>query len=207
MKGWGKVIIILAVVIAAFMIIGIYSNREVVNAFEKINEKLEEVNSQSQPENDVLIYTFQNDSIRLKSRSLRVTTLTFHRYVENLKDILLKSSEGNFQKADKETQLFFRSVQITEEGRSFLKALQEVRLELIKNINVTDTLLLEKVNNLYPSTAISNQEMSESWLRYQFDGFPVIAVVAQLAGIQNDVQIIEKQILINFLDQEKQNTQ
>ena len=207
MKGWGKVIIILAVVIAAFMTIGIYSNREVVNAFEKINEKLEEVNSQSQPENDVLIYTFQNDSIRLKSRSLRVTTLTFYRYVENLKDTLLKSSEGNFQKADKETQLFFRSVQITEEGRSFLKALQEVRLELIKNINVTDTLLLEKVNNLYPSTAISNQEMSESWLRYQFDGFPVIAVVAQLAGIQNDVQIIEKQILINFLDQEKQNTQ
>ncbi len=207
MKGWGKVIIILAVVIAAFMTIGIYSNREVVNAFEKINEKLEEVNSQSQPENDVLIYTFQNDSIRLKSRSLRVTTLTFHRYVENLKDTLLKSSEGNFQKADKETQFFFRSAQITEEGRSFLKALQEVRLELIKNINVTDTLLLEKVNNLYPSTAISNQEMSESWLRYQFDGFPVIAVVAQLAGIQNDVQIIEKQILINFLDQEKQNTQ
>jgi len=206
-KGWGKIIIILAVVFAAFMVIGIYSNREVVNTFEKINEKLEEANSQTQPENDVLIYTFQNDSIRLKSRSLRVTTLAFHRCVENLKETLLKSSEGNFQKADKETQLFFRSAQITEEGRSFLKALQEVRFKLIKNITVTDTLLLEKVNNLYPSTAISKQDMSESWLRDQFDGFPVIADVAKLTSIQNDIQMIEKQILHNFLDQEKQNTQ
>ncbi|MFC4633936.1 hypothetical protein ACFO3O_08460 [Dokdonia ponticola] len=207
MKSWGKIVIIGVVVTVAFITIGIYSNREVVNAFEKINEKLETVNSQTQFDNDAIIYTFQNDSIRLKSTSLRATTLVFHGYIENLKGTLLRSAGGNFQKADKETTFFFSNSQITEEGRYFLAAIQKVRVALIKNIAVNDTLLLERVDDLFPSTGVDNQDMSKSWLRHQFDGFPVIAVVAQLTSIQNDVQIIEKQILVNFLDQEKQNTQ
>ena len=205
MKAWGKIGIIVAILFAAFITIGIYSNSEVVSAFGKINQKLEEANKKSQSDNDAIIHAIQNDSLLAKSIRLKETTLAFNEYVERLKVSLLNSVGGDFEKADKETNLFFETSQITEEGERFLVALEVVRLWLIKNTTADDTLLRKRIDDLYES--VDDQGKGESWLRYHFEGFPIISVIATLTSIQNDILAIEKQILVGFLDQEKHNTQ
>ncbi len=193
------------ILFAAFITIGIYSSREVVNAFDKINQKLEEANKQSQFDNDAIIHELQNDSLLTKSIGLKETTLAFNEYVERLKVSLLNSVGGDFEKADKKTNLFFDTSQITEEGERFLVALGIVRLELIKNTNADDALLLNRIDDLYES--VDDQDKSESWLRHHFEGFPIFSVIATLTSIQSDIQVIEKQILVSFPDQEKPNAQ
>ncbi|MFT5890442.1 MAG: hypothetical protein ACI9Y7_000534 [Dokdonia sp.] len=207
MKIWSKIVIAIAVIIAAIITIGIYSNREVVNAFEKINQKLDKVNKLTQFDNNAIINTIQNDSLLAKSILLRETTLAFNNYVESLKVTLLKGIDGNFEKGNKETNIFFDKSQITEEGRRFLTDIQEVRLALVKNTTAGDTLLLNKIDDLCTLTDVDNQDKSESGLRYHFERFPVISVVAKLTSIQSDIQAIEKQILVGFVSQETQSIQ
>jgi hypothetical protein len=206
-KIWSKIVIAIAVIIAAIITIGIYSNREVVNAFEKINQKLDKVNKLTQFDNNAIINTIQNDSLLAKSILLRETTLAFNNYVESLKVTLLKGIDGNFEKGNKETNIFFDKSQITEEGRRFLTDIQEVRLALVKNTTAGDTLLLNKIDDLCTLTDVDNQDKSESGLRYHFERFPVISVVAKLTSIQSDIQAIEKQILVGFVSQETQSIQ
>ena len=207
MKAWGKIGIIVAILFAAFITIGIYSNREVVNAFGKINQKLEEINTKGILENESIVNNFKNDSLRLKVMLLQDTTKAFYAYIDSLKTRLLEPIGDDFEKGDKKFDLFFNEGHITQEGKYFLKSMQEVHLVFIKSISIEDTHILQDIDNFYPPAGIDAKEDGESWLRFHFEDFPAIATLVKYTSIQNDIQMIEKQILTAFVDRELQVTQ
>jgi hypothetical protein len=63
------------------------------------------------------------------------------------------------------------------------------------------------IDNFYLPAGIGIKEGDESWLRFHFEGFPAISTLVKYTSIQNDLQMIEKQILTTFVDQELQVTQ
>lgn len=200
MKVWGKIVIILAIVIATFITIGIYSSREVLSAFGKINEKLEKVNTQSLVDNDSVFNQIQNDTLKFRAVFLRDFVKEFHENTEELKEKLLEGVGTDYSKGGKETTLFLKEGVITEEGKQFVNSLQEIQKILIENTNQEDTDIIEQIDTLYSLDSISSSKKKMPWLQYHFEGFPVISSVTKLTSIQNDIQAIEKQILVSFLE-------
>ena len=198
---------VIAILIAVFITIGIYSEREVLSTFGTINQKLEETNTRSVVNKDSLIHQIQNNSFKIKAMFLRDLVQEFHKDIEGHKEKLLNGDIGeDYSKANKETVLFIKDGSITQDGASFIASMKQMRLDFVTNAP-EDSLLLNKINEFFPLELANSQEKRESWLRYHFEGFPVIASVTKLTSIQNDAQVIESQILTHFLSQKIPNTQ
>ncbi|WP_299762906.1 hypothetical protein [uncultured Dokdonia sp.] len=207
MKNWGKILIVVAILIAIFSTIGIYSSREVLSAFGTINQKLEEANTQSVVNKDSLINQIQNNSFKIRAIFLKDVVQEFHEDLEDHKEKLLNNDIGeDYSKADMETVLFVKDGHITENGTSFIASMNQMRRDFVNNAP-EDSLLLNKINEFFPRELVNSQEKRESWLRYHFEGFPIITSVTKLTSIQNDVQAIESQILTRFLSQKIPDTQ
>ncbi|WP_299682297.1 hypothetical protein [uncultured Dokdonia sp.] len=202
MKTNGRVLVVVAILIAVFITIGIYSNREVISAFDKINQKLEVANSRSRVANDSLLSLIQDDSpFKFGAMITRDIAQEFYEDIERYKLSLLKDEiGGDYSKGAVETTIFIKDGVITEHGTSFIAAMKQMREVFITNSD-EDTLVLSKIQEFYDSEVANSKEKSEAWLRYHFEGFPVISSVAKLSSIQNDVKAIENQILTNVLSQ------
>ena len=199
---------VIAILIAVFITIGIYSEREVLSAFETINQKLEVANSQSTIANDSLVSLIQDDSpFKFGAMITRDIAQEFYEDIERYKLSLLKDDIGDdYSKGAVETTIFIKDGIITEHGTSFITTMKQMREVFITNSH-KDTLVLAKIQEFYDSEVANSKEKSEAWLRYHFEGFPIISSVAKLSSIQNDVKAIENQILINVLSQKIPNTQ
>lgn len=203
----GRILMVIAILTAVFITIGIYSEREVLSTFGTINQKLEEANTRSVVNKDSLIHQIQNNSFKMKAMFLRDLVQEFHKDLEGHKEKLLNGDIGeDYSKADKEIILFVKDGSITHDGVSFITSMKQMRRGFVTNAS-EDSLLLNKINEFFPLELANSQEKRESWLRYHFEGFPVIASVTKLTSIQNDAQVIESQILTHFLSQKIPNTQ
>lgn len=201
MKSWGKILMVVAILIAAFITIGIYSSREVLSTFEVLNQKIEKQNTQSLVDSDRILSQIQNDTLSSKVLFLKNVVQEFHDTIEVYKGRLLEGVGEDYSKASSETTLFFKEDIITEEGRQFLKSFQELQAVLIENTPPEEAQIVEQIHLLYPPELLTSQEKGASWLRYHFEGFPVVSSVTKLTSIQHDVEVIKNKIFASYLRQ------
>jgi len=207
MKSWSKILMVVAILIAVFITIGIYSSRKVLSTFETINQKLEKENTQSLVDSDSILNQIQNDTLTSRALVLKDVIQEFHDNIEVYKGKLLENVGEDYSKASTETVLFFNKDVITEEGRQFLKSFQELQVVLIENTPSKEEQIIEKIHLLYPPELLISKEKSAFWLRYHFEGFPVISSATKLTSIQHDIEVIKNQIFASYLGQKIPNTQ
>ena len=187
-------------VIAAILIVVLWtaftifrrSNGEVVNAFEKINNKLSKVNdSLNSREREIyqeLDYN-SDDSLLINLVDISDTIRFEIRYFK--KKILSGNSLEEMDNSRKLDSIFFTENGMSTQGHDFVQNLVAYKWIVqeeyaLKNIDYPDELL-----SSFPKEKASSLE----WLEYNFKGFPAIASITKLTSLEQDILSINNLLL------------
>jgi gliding motility-associated protein GldM len=215
-----KMINLMYLVFIAMMALNM--SKEVLTAFGQMNEDLEESNATTSQRNDMALAGLAAKAEEqpakyeeLKAKAEQISTLSDNLYstVGNLKDELLADFEGeektnyeSMDRADKLNNLFFASGRVTPRGEEFVAAIDNYRNEVLAVLGDRFPQIRSKVANDFSTEEVTNNEnVTQPWLMYNYQGFPLIASLTKLTQIQSDVRTTENDILSAMLEGQLQS--
>ncbi|OEY72932.1 type IX secretion system motor protein PorM/GldM [Salegentibacter salarius] len=215
-----KMINLMYLVFIAMMALNM--SKEVLTAFGQMNEDLEESNATTSQRNDMAMAGLAAKAEEqpakyeeLKAKAEQISTLSDNLYstVGNLKDELLADFEGeektnyeSMDRADKLNNLFFASGRVTPRGEEFVAAIDNYRNEVLAVLGDKFPQIRSKVANDFSTEEVTNNEnVTQPWLMYNYQGFPLIASLTKLTQIQSDVRTTENDILSAMLEGQLQS--
>jgi gliding motility-associated protein GldM len=191
-------------------------SKEVLSAFGLINERFETANGLALTSNEAILADLdmkaQDKPEQYKvpneiGKKVDVATTTFYKYVESLKSGFTKDIEREkdgklpYETMDNSSKLdesWFSGDGLSPKGKEVLNAIETYK-SAIKSALGTDPKfkdILNEFNTKFNTGDIKDKEgVTKNNLDYNFKHFPLIASVAKLTAIQNDVNTIENQIL------------
>ncbi|MDX2002578.1 MAG: gliding motility protein GldM [Chitinophagales bacterium] len=200
-----QMINIMYLVLTALLALNVSS--EVLNAFKLINDSIAATNTALDGKNSVLLAELNgkmlNDPTRTKpfldeASKIRQQTTEFEKYVENLKQRIVKESggmEGTELKHKKDTETATRIMVEAKEGKLLETKIGQLKQQLIslKLLNAEEQQSLAKGITL--STEYDKKQAEKmgksDWASYHFDRVPVVAAIALLTKIQGDARNAE----------------
>ena len=109
-------------------------------------------------------------------------------------------------RADKLNNLFFASGRVTPRGEEFVAAIDNYRNEVLNILGDGFPQIRSKVANDFSTEEVTNNEnVTQPWLMYNYQGFPLIASLTKLTQIQSDVRTTENDILSSMLEGQLQS--
>ena len=184
-------------------------SKEVLTAFGLMNEKLTESNVQTTNRNmafmaglDVKVSEQPAKYAPLKAKAVKVDSLSnkFTTYLDNLKSELLNGQldKKNYEIMDNSLNLdkmFFQSGRISPQGEVFLNQVETYREGVIAIIGDDYPAIAQKVKTDFSTEAIKRGGANIDWLKYHYEGFPLIASITKMTQIQSDVKSAKSEIL------------
>src|SRR5690606_20306756 len=92
-------------------------------------------------------------------------------------------------------KLFFQSGRISPRGEEFVKLVDDFREGVIAIIGDDYHAIAQKVKTDFSTEAIKREGASIEWLKYHYEGFPLIASITKMTQIQSDVKSVQGEIL------------
>lgn len=184
-------------------------SKEVLNAFGLLNESIEESNQSTTEQNASAMAGLnqlaadQPEKYKpLKAKAVKVDELSkeYFSYLEGIKNEMEGSVEDPndyevMDKGDYLDQKWFRDDQITEEGQEFLDRMNNYRTEMAAVMGDNQQIKAE-LNDKFTPEPIENRDGVEiDYLKYQYQGFPLIASVAKITLLQSEVKSVESEAL------------
>jgi gliding motility-associated protein GldM len=191
-------------------------SKEVLSAFGLINERFETANNLALSSNEAILADLdlkaQDKPEQYKvpneiGKKVNAATITFYKYVESLKSDFTKDikREENgklpYESMDNSSKLdesWFSGDGLSAKGKEVAAAVEAYK-SAIKSAIGSDAKfkdIAEEFNTKFNTGDIVDREgVKKNNLDYNFKHFPLIASVAKLTAIQNDVNTIENQIL------------
>lgn len=196
-------------------------SKEVLSAFGVLNERLEESNvamdnrisafvdnlseqASAQPE--------QYREVKLKADQINALSRDFDDFIADVKNQLDNRANlapedmNNYEIQDTKDhldQMLFAGDGYTELGNEFLEKMNGYRQQLIDILGEDDAryaAIIADINRKFGTPEITRRDgVTEPWLNYQFQGFPMIASKTKLTQIQNDIRNTESEILQSML--------
>lgn len=215
-----KMINLMYLVFIAMMALNM--SKEVLTAFGQMNEDLEESNTTTSQRNDMAMAGLAAKAEEqpakyeeLKAKAEQISALSDNLYttVGNLKDELLADFEGeektnyeSMDRADKLNNLFFASGRVTPRGEEFVAAIDNYRNEVLAVLGDKFPQIRSEVAKDFSTEEVTNNEnVTQPWLMYNYQGFPLIASLTKLTQIQSDVRTTENDILSAMLEGQLQS--
>ena len=215
-----KMINLMYLVFIAMMALNM--SKEVLTAFGQMNEDLEESNATTSQRNDMAMAGLAAKAEEqpakyeeLKAKAEQISTLSDNLYstVGNLKDELLADFEGeektnyeSMDRADKLNNLFFASGRVTPRGEEFVAAIDNYRNEVLAVLGDGYPQIKSKIAKEFSTEEVTdNENVTQPWLMYNYQGFPLIASLTKLTQIQSDVRTTENNILSAMLEGQLQS--
>ena len=189
-------------------------SKEVLSAFGYMNNKLKDGNATLTKKNEAAFGSLATKAIdqsakyaSLKKKADRIKDLStnFYNYLENLKTELKKNVEDptDFEKMDGTDildQYFFTGGEINEKGQEFLDKLKIYRDEVNAVLGKDYAAINPTVYQRFETEEVKDREgVPQSWLKYHFEGYPLIASLTRFTQIQADIKETESDILSAML--------
>jgi gliding motility-associated protein GldM len=189
-------------------------SKEVLSAFGYMNTKLEDGNTTITQKNDIAFKSLATKAIdqsakyaSLKKKADRIKELsnTFYTYLADLKTTLLEGIDDptDFEKmdgTDKLDQYFFTGGEINEKGQEFLDNLKTYRDAVNTVLGKDYAAINPTVYQRFQTEDVKDREgVPQSWLKYHFEGYPLIASITRFTQIQADIKETESDILSAML--------
>jgi gliding motility-associated protein GldM len=191
-------------------------SKEVLSAFGLINERFETANGLALTSNEAILADLdlkaQDKPEQYKvpneiGKKVATATTTFYKYVETLKVDLTKDvkreADGKlpYETMDNSSKLdesWFSGDGLSAKGKEVAAAVDNYKAS-IKSALGTDPkfkdILTEFNTKFNTGDVVDKEGVKKNNLDYNFKHFPLIASVAKLTAIQNDVNTLENQIL------------
>ena len=185
-------------------------SKEVLTAFDLMNEKFETANTNQSQSNQALLGQLETKASDepdrfaapyQKANQAKKISDEFYNYLGSLS----KGIESGFEKEngklpfeamDKSTidELWFQGDGYSPEGKKIVAAFDKYKADLkaLLGEGATFQPLLKEVDSKFSTADIKDSEgVNKKYLDYHFKGFPAIATMAKLTALQNDVKNIE----------------
>ncbi|TDN81041.1 protein involved in gliding motility GldM [Salegentibacter sp. 24] len=209
-----KMINLMYLVFIAMMALNM--SKEVLTAFGQMKEDLEESNATTSQRNDLAMAGLaakadeqpaKYEELEAKAAQIGVLSDNLYNTIGSLKDELLADFEGeernNYEamdRADKLDNLFFASGRISPKGEEFVAAIDNYRNEVLAILGDDFAQIRNEVASDFSTEEVTNSEnVTQPWLMYNYQGFPLIASLTKFTQIQSDVRTTENDILSSML--------
>lgn len=190
-------------------------SKEVLSAFGLMNEKLSESNIRATEKNNASYETLalkaseqakQYGEAKVKTDKLRGMADELFAYIGDLKtkmaaDIEDKKAYESMDKSGFLDQYFFASGKITPKGKEFVDKINQFREQSL--VVLGESELSSVVAARFSTGNVTNKEGKKiDWLKYNYEGFPLIASLTKLTQIQADIKTTEADALTALLQGE-----
>ncbi|PKH50624.1 gliding motility protein GldM [Tenacibaculum sp. Bg11-29] len=190
-------------------------SKEVLSAFGLMNEKLSESNTRATEKNNASYEILalkaseqakQYGEAKVKTDKLRGMADEFFAYIGDLKTQMTTEIEDKkaYESMDKSgflDQYFFASGKITPKGKEFVDKVNQFREESLGVLGESE--LSSVVSARFSTNDVTNKDGKKiDWLKYNYEGFPLIASLTKLTQIQADIKTTEADALTALLQGE-----
>ncbi|AXT56804.1 gliding motility protein GldM [Aquimarina sp. MMG015] len=210
-----KMINLMYLVFIAMMALNM--SKEVLSAFGLMNEKLTAANTIATERNSAFM-TGLADKVSeqpekytpLKQKADEISTYSneFNAYVEQLKSELLETADDptDYETMDKPDALdtkFFEGGKTSAAASEFLEKIKTYRegvVTAIRSVKEVDGQVATDVEKAFSTEDVENRDkVKVDWLKYNFEGFPLVASLTKLTQMQADVKTTESKVLSALL--------
>ena len=191
-------------------------SKEVLSAFGLMNERLTESNKIADERNAEFVASLEikaEDSPEkyqpLKAKSDQIYKLAndFDAYLTDLKKKMTAKIDDPtdyeiMDKGDYLDQNFFKGDKIKEEGQEFLSQIKTFREGVASILSGQKGMepVIEEVNKKFSTDKVVNREgIKQDWLKYHYQGFPLVASLTKMTQLQADIKTTESEILSSML--------
>jgi len=188
-------------------------SKEVLSAFGFMNAGIEENNATTTEKNAAAYASLSSKATDqpaeygpINTEALKIKGLSdsFYSYLDNLKSEMTKTVEDSedYQSMDKTDFLdtyFFKGDKYTPKGNEFLAKIASFRDGINAALGSNGTLKAT-VNRRFNTDIQEDKDGKKiPWLKYRYEGFPLIASVANLTQMQSNIKNTESDILTSLL--------
>ena len=188
-------------------------SKEVLSAFGFMNEGISENNTTTTQKNNAAYASLSSKATDqpaeygpINEQALKIKTISdsFYAYLDDLKSKMTKDVEDkqDYQAMDKTDFLdtyFFKGDTFTNEGNNFLTSIANYRDGIVNALGSNETLKSTVKRRFNTDVQIDKDGKKIPWLKYRFEGFPLIASLANLTQMQSNIKNTESDILTSLL--------
>lgn len=193
-------------------------SKEVLSAFGLLNERLTESNVAAEARNTAFMENLatkaseqpeQYGSVKQKADQINSISKEFDSYLERVKGEMMskiKPEEAqNYEIQDRSDyldQTFFSGDKLTPEGQEFLDQIHSYREGVLGVIGDDPRYqeIASDVSKKFGTEPVKRKDgVTEPWLRYHYEGFPMVASRTKMTQMQSDIKTTENEILSNML--------
>ena len=154
------ILLLLIFIISGISFLVIKSSREVVSAFGKMDEAIQQKNYSVQKSNDSLLRSIKNEEHLIKALRIDSITTSFKEYIESIKQEMLGAKNPqNYELMDEPNNMFFTDNGVSEKGKEFVKKIDQLRETLL--ITAETSELKAEISN-----TLSTGQLRDSCLLY-----------------------------------------
>ncbi len=214
-----KMINLMYLVFIAMMALNM--SKEVLTAFGLMNEKLSASTANYAERNNALMAGLATKveeqpakytSIKEDADRIHELSSNLSQYIEGIKTELKNSVDDatDYETMDQSTamdEMFFQSGRINPNGEEFLNNIQQYRESVAEILNGSYPAIASKVNvqQEFATEPVNVEGANVPWLKYRFEGFPLVASITQLTQLQADIKNTESEILSSMLSGQLQS--
>ncbi len=196
-------------------------SKEVLAAFGLMNEKLEASNNKSTENNLAFLENLETKAsedaakyaeLYKDAQKIKQLSQEYYDYLENLKSQMVKEVEDptDYQVMDKSDYLdqkLFQGDKLAPQGREFMKWITDYRTQVSAILGDGFPEVKDALNARF-QTGDENGKVERrdgikvDWIKYHYEGFPLIASLTKLTSIQSDIKATEESALKAMLQGE-----
>ena len=190
-------------------------SKEVLAAFGTMNERFTSENAKTIESNEAFLASLavkkgedpaKYEALYAKAEEIKKLSQEYYNYIEGIKTEMTADVKDpkDYQVMDKADYLdtkFFEGDGYKPEGQEFIDRVNNYRdavLKVIDGEKMTDAETA--IKSRFSTEQVENRDgKNVDWLKYNYEGFPLIASLTKLTQLQSDIQATEQDILQGML--------
>ncbi len=189
-------------------------SKEVLAAFGLMNEKLVVSNQASTERNSAFMagleakveeQTEKYKPLKEKADQTGKISAELYSYLEGIKGALTKDLSDptdyvTMDKPDLLDEIFFKGGKITPQGEEFVKKIGAYREGVAGLLDEKYKGIATDVRTMFSTQPVANRDgVKIDWLKYNFEGYPLVASLTKLTQLQSDIKNTESKVLSKML--------
>src|SRR5690554_1537439 len=193
-------------------------SKEVLSAFGLLNERLTESNAAAEARNVAFMENLsakameqpeQYGTVKQKADQINALSDEFDTYLESLKTGMMGTIKpedvDNYEMQDRPDYLdqkLFSGDKYSKDGQEFLDQINKYKNGVLAIIGDDPRFqnIAADVSKKFSIEPVENKDgVKVEWLRYHFEGFPMVASRTKLTQMQSDIKTAENEVLSTML--------
>lgn len=194
-------------------------SKEVLQAFGDVNESLQTNMDQATLRNNSLMSGLAQKAeeqhekysqLQVQAKEIDAASNELTDYVDELKNELMKNvkreSDGSYdyERMDNDSDLnllFVANDKLTEQANTLKEKIDAFKKQAVTLAQATNNdKLASTIETKFSTAPVTTRDGTQKdWIRYHFEGFPLIAGITKLTNIQSDAKQIQSQLLTSIV--------